>query len=67
LTSQPADDLTLINGIGPKIASVLQAAGVTTFAQLASMDADQVWQILRAANIRLGAPEKWIEQAKHLP
>ena len=28
------DDLKLIEGIGPKIASILAAAGITTFAQL---------------------------------
>ena len=30
----PADDLTQINGIGPRMASILNDAGITTFAQL---------------------------------
>ncbi len=58
------DDLKRIEGIGPKISSVLQEAGITTFAQLAATDVGQLEQILRAANVRLANPGTWPEQAK---
>jgi predicted flap endonuclease-1-like 5' DNA nuclease len=59
----PSDDLKIVEGIGPKISSVLQAAGITTWAQLAATNADTLKQILREANIRLGDPTTWPEQA----
>jgi ribosomal protein L30 len=59
-----ADDLTVIEGIGPKIAEVLQAAGVHTFDDLAAMDIDNLTEILQAANLRLASPETWAEQAQ---
>jgi predicted flap endonuclease-1-like 5' DNA nuclease len=59
----PVDDLKIIEGIGPKISSVFQAAGITTLAQLAATDVDALKQILTAANIRLGDPSTWPEQA----
>lgn len=60
----PDDDLTTISGIGPKIASVLKAAGITRFTQLAEADSTRLWQILQEAGIRLAKPETWIAQAK---
>jgi large subunit ribosomal protein L21 len=44
--TQP-DDLKLIEGIGPKISTVLNNAGVHTFAQLAEMNAVQIKGILK--------------------
>jgi ribosomal protein L30 len=58
-----ADNLTLIEGIGPKIAGVLTAAGITTFAQLASTDVARLTEILQEANLRLANAESWPEQA----
>lgn len=58
------DNLTRIEGIGPKIASLLQDAGITTFAQLADTDVSHLKQILEAANLRLAEPATWPEQAK---
>lgn len=61
------DDLKVIEGIGPKISSVLQAAGITTFAQLAEASAEQLEQILEEADpnlLRLAKPATWPEQAK---
>jgi ribosomal protein L30 len=58
------DDLTKIEGIGPKIAEVLQAAGVHTFNDLAARDIDNLTEILQAANLRLAAPDTWAEQAQ---
>ena len=60
----PADDLKKISGIGPKIATVLQDAGKTTFAQLAKMQPAEIKEILERANIRLANPENWPEQAR---
>lgn len=62
-----ADDLKLIEGIGPKIAGVLQEAGIDTFAYLARTDADRLRAILREADprlLRLADPETWPEQAQ---
>ncbi|MCP4535816.1 MAG: DUF4332 domain-containing protein [Chloroflexi bacterium] len=56
------DDLKCIEGIGPKTASLLQAAGITTFAQLATTDVEQLRGILREANVRAN-PSTWPEQA----
>jgi predicted flap endonuclease-1-like 5' DNA nuclease len=59
----PPDDLKIIEGIGPKISSVFQAAGITTLAQLAQTDVGELKRILTEAGIRLGDPTTWPEQA----
>lgn len=51
---EEVDDLKAIEGIGPKISQVLREAGVATFAELASLDADGIQAILTAADPRLG-------------
>lgn len=58
------DELELIEGIGPKIASVFHEAGITTFRQLAETEVMHLEQILKEAGIRLGDPTTWPEQAK---
>jgi predicted flap endonuclease-1-like 5' DNA nuclease len=58
------DDLKRIEGIGPKISSVLQAAGITTYAQIATTVPDVLHQIVKEAGIRLAYPATWPEQAK---
>ncbi len=62
-----ADDLTKIEGIGPKIAQVLADAGITTFAALASTSAARLREILNAAGsrYRITDPTTWPEQATH--
>jgi len=58
------DDLSIIEGIGPKIAGILQAAGITTFAQLAVVDADRLQGILAQAGLaHLADASTWGEQA----
>lgn len=58
------DDLKRIEGIGPKISSLLQAAGITTFAQLAATDVSRLKQIVTEAGlITLADPTTWPEQA----
>jgi predicted flap endonuclease-1-like 5' DNA nuclease len=63
VVEQPVDDLKVIEGIGPKISGILQAAGIATFGQLAATDVGALKQILAEANIRLGDPTTWPEQA----
>lgn len=58
------DDLTIIEGIGPKINSILQAAGVNTFTQLAALEPQRITEILTAGGIRLADPKTWPEQAR---
>jgi NADH-quinone oxidoreductase subunit I len=61
------DDLTRIEGIGPKISEVLRGAGIETYAQLADTDADRIKQILEEADpklLRLANPDTWPRQAK---
>ncbi len=62
--SYAAGDLEAIEGIGPKIAGVLKAAGITTFAELAATDAGRLSEILQGANLRLADPTTWPEQAQ---
>jgi hypothetical protein len=59
-----ADDLTILEGIGPKVAKVLASAGITTFAALAKADAAKVQEILNAAGLQMLNPAGWIEQAE---
>jgi predicted flap endonuclease-1-like 5' DNA nuclease len=59
-----ADDLTVLEGIGPKVAKVLAGAGITTFAALAKANAAKVQEILNAAGLQMLNPAGWIEQAE---
>jgi predicted flap endonuclease-1-like 5' DNA nuclease len=59
-----ADDLAKIEGIGPKVAKTLIAAGITTFAQLADSNAGDIQGILQEAGLKTMDPETWMEQAK---
>jgi predicted flap endonuclease-1-like 5' DNA nuclease len=64
-TAQSApDDLTVLVGIGPRIAAVLREVGVTTFAGLAQTDPAWLREVLQAHNLRLADPESWPEQAR---
>ena len=62
--ANPLDDLVKIEGIGPRVAKVLKAAGIVTFAQLAESEADDIQKILTADGLRMMNAEGWIEQAK---
>ena len=59
------DDLVIIEGIGPKIAELLNNAGITTFAQLADADDATVQQVLTEAGPRYNVHDAttWNEQA----
>lgn len=60
------DDLKIVEGIGPKIDSLLKAAGINTFSQLAAASVGQVTGILEAAGPRfkLANPASWPRQAQ---
>ena len=59
----PPDDLKLVEGIGPKISSLLAAAGITTFAQLADTEVSRLVEIVRGAGITIADPTTWPDQA----
>lgn len=58
------DDLKLIEGIGPKSAAALNEAGITTFAQVATLTGEQLEQIVKERGVRLvGSAINWPQQA----
>lgn len=59
------DDLTVIEGIGPKINELLQQNGLYTFAQLAATTVERLQSILSLGGPRFGLadPQSWPEQA----
>ena len=58
------DDLRRIEGIGPKVSGVLTAAGILTFAQLASYTPSDLRRVLKDGGMsRINDPETWPEQA----
>ena len=61
------DDLTRIDGVGPKISDALIAAGLTTYAAVAAASEDDLRAALSAAKLRF-APTlpTWSEQARNL-
>ncbi|HEX9955646.1 MAG TPA: 50S ribosomal protein L17 [Fibrella sp.] len=64
-TAATGDDLKLVEGIGPKIAELLNNAGVTTFAQLADASDETVQAVLTEAGPRYNTHDAttWNEQA----
>ncbi|WP_339655627.1 30S ribosomal protein S2 [uncultured Maribacter sp.] len=61
-----ADDLTKVEGIGPKAAEALVAAGIVTYADLSKGDAEKIKEILTEASSRMAHldPTSWPKQAK---
>ncbi len=64
-TIKNADDLTVIEGIGPKINDLFKNAGVKTFAQVAAASVPQMRKILDDAGsrYRIANPGTWAQQA----
>jgi len=64
--SAKADDLTVIEGVGPKIAEVFVNAGLTTFDTLAAKTAEELKTILAEAGdqFNTAVTDTWPEQAK---
>jgi large subunit ribosomal protein L21 len=59
------DDIELVEGIGPKIATVLADNGITTFAQLADAQPEALAAMLKASGGRFGLAhtDTWPQQA----
>ncbi|HET8574421.1 MAG TPA: helix-hairpin-helix domain-containing protein [Edaphocola sp.] len=64
-TPTATDDLTKIEGIGPKIAEALHKAGIVTFTDLSGKSAEEVKDILNAAegHFSMADPTTWAQQA----
>ena len=64
-TVRGMDDLEIVEGIGPKIAGLLNDAGVYYFYELAGMTPTQIQAILDKAgpNYQLAKPDTWPEQS----
>ncbi len=60
------DDLKKVEGIGPKIAELLNNAGINTFSQLGATEVDRIKEILAEAGSRYAAhnPGTWPKQAQ---
>lgn len=58
------DDLTLIEGIGPKIAALLNQKGITRFSQLAAAELPMLEQMLNDNGLQFTKPGSWMEQAR---
>jgi small subunit ribosomal protein S2 len=65
-TEGTADDLTKIEGVGPKAAEALINAGLDTYAKIALADADDMKAILTEASSRMAHldPTSWPKQAQ---
>ncbi|MCL4133075.1 UNVERIFIED_CONTAM: hypothetical protein GTU68_000892 [Idotea baltica] len=58
------DDLTKIEGIGPKISSLLIEGGYKTFADLAKANVDDITKILADNSLAQHIPTTWAKQAE---
>lgn len=66
---QAEDDLTRIEGLGPKSAAALRKAGITTFAQIASMTGEELLDVVKVqggVNVVGDATRTWPKQAQFL-
>ena len=62
------DNLTKLTGVGPKLAEILNEAGLNSYADVAGTPVDKFKEILEAAGSRYASkdPAPWIEEAKGL-
>ena len=65
-SSSASDDLKIIEGIGPKIAELLNADGIYSFNDLANAQVDKLKEILENAGsrYRMHDPTTWPQQAE---
>lgn len=64
---EPVDDFRRIQGVGPKMAAALQAAGIRSYRQLAALDETSLRETIRAAGLRATASlATWPQQAQVL-
>ncbi|MBO0322942.1 30S ribosomal protein S2 [Muricauda sp. CAU 1633] len=61
-----ADDLTKVEGIGPKAAEAIVSSGIETYAKLAKADPEKIKEVLTEASSNLAHldPTSWPKQAK---
>ncbi len=64
IEKKEADDLTKIEGIGPKIKSVLARYDISTFAELAKASNTKLRNILDENSLQYHDPKTWPKQAK---
>ena len=57
------DDLKKMEGIGPKVASILNLDGIETFSQLATTEVVHLRDLLDGAKLPMIDPSSWAEQA----
>ncbi len=67
LSTSYVDDLTKIEGIGPKIEQLLNEAGILNFAQLKSSDRGTIKSILDTGGpqFKMHEPKSWPKQAEY--
>jgi predicted flap endonuclease-1-like 5' DNA nuclease len=58
------DDLKKIEGVGPKVASLLNQAGIETFQQMVDAGAEKLEAILDQAGLQMIDADTWPEQAR---
>jgi len=62
-----ADDISLIDGVGPAYQKKFEAAGITTFKQIAELDAAAVEKLNEEHDFKGKIVSgEWVEQAKEL-
>jgi len=59
-----SDDLKIIEGIGPKVVTLLKDNGIETFSHLAETPVEKLREILDAVNLNMMDPATWPQQAK---
>ena len=66
--SDAKDDLKKLDGVGPKLEEVFNAAGIATFENFAATPVEKLNEILEEAGSRYASkdPAPWVEQAKEL-
>ena len=64
--AEPSDDLTQLNGIGPRISSILNDGGITTYAQLQHANTGELRQIIATGGaLPPSSLESWPTQASY--
>ena len=63
-SNHSTDDLKIIEGIGPKVAKILNQAGYVSFTDLASSKPAEVDKVLDIAGLQMMDSAGWIQQAK---
>jgi predicted RecB family nuclease len=66
MSSFAGDNLTLIKGVGPKIAIRLHNTGILTFAQLAKLSPEDIAARVKGLSTKRITRENWIKQARKL-